>query len=187
MSTADAAPVAPSKLESALDAPLVATGAEIPDASYGGTLFEFGEPFELDATKSKFYKKGQPPTKIVFEASFGIYDANGQPARLDLLCAFPDGGLTGSKVNKRSNVYKMLASLAAGSDLIDKNGNFAKGTTLRKFIGTKGVLAVKKNSADWPAIEKVGPFMEGAKYPTLEECKAIPATEKGRGDSDVPF
>lgn len=166
-------------LAALLDAPLQATGGDVPPGSYGGTLIGFSEPIEMDATKSQFYKPGQPAKKLMFEATFGVFDKQGTPTAVEYFLPFPEGGIT----NRKSNVYKMLKALAMGSDLIDANGNFAKGTTLKSFYGKQGVLNIKTNDKSFPVIESVGAFMDGAKYPTMEQCKAIVSV----GSDDLPF
>lgn len=172
---------APSKLAMLMDAPLQATGADIPEGSYGATLYGFSEPTEMDATKSKFYKQGDPPKKVMFEAYFGLYDKNGVPARVEYFLPVPDGGVT----NRKSNVYKMLKSLATGTPLIAADGSFAKGTTLKSFMGLNAVLAVKKNDKDFPNVASVGPKMDGVKYPTLEECQKI--VVEPEASDNIPF
>lgn len=169
MGTTNEAAKTPSKLDTLMDAPLQATGNEISEGSHGGTLFKFGEPFELDNTKSQFYKSGDPEKRLVFEAYFGLYDTNGILTSLELLLPFPEGGAT----NRKSKVYKTLKSLAVGTKLIDDKGTFAKGTTLKSFFGLPGVLAVKKNAKEFPVIESVAPKMDGVKYPSLKECESI--------------
>lgn len=169
----------PSKLDTLMDAPLQATGNEISEGSHGGTLFKFGEPFELDNTKSQFFKAGDPEKRLVFEAIFGLYDTNGALTALELLLPFPEGGAT----NRKSKVYKTLKSLATGTKLLnEKDGSFSKGTTLKSFLGLPGVLAIKKNKKEFPTIESVAPKMDGVKYPTLKECESITIESR-----DLPF
>lgn len=170
-----------SRLEAAMDQEIQVTGAEIPPGSYPAILVGFSEPWEMDNTKSKFRKEGDADTKTVFELEFALYDKEGVPALLESLCAFPDDGLA----NRRSTLYKTLKALATGSTLINEaSGAFAKGTKLSSFVGKRCVLVVKKNDKDWPSVENIAPGMDGLKYPTMEEAKAIPRAEKS---GDVPF
>lgn len=180
MSETNATEKPKSRLESLMDAPLVVTGSDIPEGSYGGTLFEFSEPFEMDNSKSKFRKPGDPDKVLKFEASFGIYDKSGQIQRLDTLLNWPDGGAA----NRRSTLYKMLSKLAVGTKLIKEDGAFAQGTTLKSFIGMGAVLSVKKNAKDFPQVESFAAMMEGVKRPDLEACKGL---DKVEGDSTIPF
>jgi hypothetical protein len=165
------------KLEDVLNQPLKTTGSDIPEGSYPATLYKFGEPFEVDNTKGKFYREGQPKTRVVFEACFGIFDKSGKLESLDYLIPVPDGGAA----NKKSNLYKMLKGLATGTALMSSEGEFAAGTTLKSFVGTNGVVSVKKNDQDFANVSGVAPKMEGAKYPTIEECATL------KGSDNIPF
>lgn len=169
---------APSKLDELMNAPLKATGGDVPPGSYGGVLFGFSEPIEMDATKSKFYKQGQPAVKLMFEASFGILDKTGGATFVELFMPFPDGGAA----NRKSTLYKTLKALATGTSLMDADGNFSKGTTLKSFVGLKAVLTVKNNDREFPNVESVAPPIEGARYPTMEQLKAIPMES-----DNIPF
>src|SRR5882757_5649931 len=123
-SSEPAAEVKKSRLEELMDSDLQVTGADIPDGTYAAMLFEFSEPWEMDATKSKFFKAGDAATKTVFHASFGLIDKGGTLQRVDHMLPFPDGGAA----NRRSNVYKLLKAVATGKpELIKEDGNFAKG------------------------------------------------------------
>jgi hypothetical protein len=44
------------------------------------------------------------------------------------------------------------------------------------------VLSVKLNSRDFPNVESISPWLEGAKCPTLEQCKDLTA-----GSESIPF
>lgn len=166
------------KLDDVLNQPLKTTGSDVPEGSYPGTLYKFGEPFEVDNTRGKFYKEGQPSKRVVFEACFGIYDKVGKLESIEYLIPVPDGGAA----NKKSNLYKMLKGLATGTALMTAEGEFAPGTSLKSFIGATGVVAVKKNDQDFANVSGVGPKMDGAKYPTLEECKALQGSSEA-----IPF
>lgn len=167
-----------SELDAMMDAPLQASGNEIQAGSYPGILYKFGAPFDMDQTKSKFYRPGQPEKRKMFHAQFCVYDKNGVPAQLDYMIAFPTEGLA----NRRSNLFKMLKALSAKSDLVGKDGGFKKGTSLKSFIGLKAVLTVEMNEKDFPNVKNVGPEMDGVKYPTLKEAKELPA-----GSDNIPF
>ena len=169
---------APSKLDELMNAPLKATGGDVPAGSYGGILYAFGEPVEMDATKSQFYKQGQPAKKLMFEVSFGIFDKSGGVTSVEYFIPFPDGGAA----NRKSNLYKMLKALASGTALMNAEGNFTAGTTLKSFIGLRGVLSVKLNAKEFPNIESVAPWLDGAKCPTLEQCKDLTADS-----GELPF
>jgi hypothetical protein len=181
MSETNATEKPKSKLDQLMEAQLTVTGADIPEGSYGATLFEFSEPFEMDNTKGKFFKQGDPAKKVVFEASFGIYDKAGQLQRLDHLLPWPDGGAA----NRRSNLYKMLGKLAAGTALMKEDGSFASGTTLKSFIGRAVVVSVKKNAKEFPVIEGFAAMMDGVKKPDLEACKTLERVLEG--DGTIPF
>jgi hypothetical protein len=143
------------------------TGNDISPGSYPATLYGFSEPFRVK-TSEKFRKPGQPDSRVVFDAKFAIFDKTGQIADQTYLLPVPDGG----KVNRKSNMFKMLTALAGGNpELVDADGNI-KGK-LSAFIGSNAVLAVGKNEEGWPKVEGVGPKMAGGKYPTLEECKGL--------------
>lgn len=170
-----------SKLEALMTTQLAVTGADIPEGSYPGTLFEFSEPWEMDNKQSKFYRPGQPEKKVVFEASFAIFDKAGAIQRLEYLLPWPDGGAA----NRRSNLYKMLGKLANGTKLIREDGAFAQGTTLASFLGLTGILQVKKNAKDFPNIESLAARIDGLKYPSLEDCKGLDKIDNA-GDV-IPF
>lgn len=164
---------------------LQVTGADIPDGTYAAMLFEFSEPWEMDATKSKFFKTGDAATKTVFHASFGLIDKGGTLQRIDQMLPFPDGG----GANRRSNVYKLLKALAVSKpgQLIKEDGNFVKGVKLSSFLGLTCMLGIKKNAKDFPQIESVVAPVDGLKYPTLEACKDLPKSESAGGSDDLPF
>jgi hypothetical protein len=172
-----------SALEALMDAELKVTGADIPDGSYAAMLFEFSEPWSMDATKSKFYKDGDDKLKTVFHASFGLIDKAGILQRLDYMMPWPDGG----GANRRSNFYKVLKNISVGKNLIKEDGNFAKGTKLSSFVGLTCMLGVKKNAKEFPQVDSVIAPVEGLKYPTLAACKDLPKNEMSHGSDDVPF
>ncbi len=157
---------------------LRATGQDIPDGSYGATLFGFTEPFWMPVSE-QFRKPGQPEKRLCFDARFGFYDKAGQLTELTYLMPVPDGGAA----NRKSNLYKVLKALSAGNvELINAEGNIPKGVKLASFVGRSGVLSVIKNKKDWPQISSVSPRMDGIKYPTVEECKA-----NLKGSDGTPF
>lgn len=163
-------------LDALVGAELQATGAEIPDGSYGAVLFAFGKPFRLKQSE-KFRKEGQPEFRDCFDLRFGLYDKDGNLAELTYLSGIPDGG----KVNRRSNLFKALRAVG-GETMIDKEGNFAKGVKLSSFLGKPCVLGVKKNKDEWPNIDSIAPPMAGVKVPSLDECKALLTSSQ-----NVPF
>jgi len=164
-------------LDDILDAEVKVTGADIPEGSYPATLFGFGEPFKL-AVSDKFKKKDGPTHRVVFELRFGLFDKTGTLQELQHMVPIPEGG----EVNRKSNLYKSMKALAGGdAKYIDENGNFTKGTKLTSFLGRNVVLGVKKNSKDWPQVETVASKMDGVKYPTLEECATLKASD------NIPF
>ncbi len=154
-------------LADVLDQETKTTGNDIPVGSYPATLYGFSEPFFVK-TAEKFRKPGQPEKRLVFDAKFGIFDKTGQVTDITYLIPVPDGG----KVNRKSNMYKMLSALAAGNpELISTEGNIK--AKLPQFFGRNAVLSVEKNDQDWPTVRGVAPMMAGAKYPTLEDCKGL--------------
>lgn len=142
-----------------------ATGAEITDGSYPGTLFGFGEPFKLN---SNF---GAPRT--VFEARFGILDKHGNLAEVNFLLPVPEGG----KIHRRSKLFGLIKSIGDAS--LIEGEDLAKGFKLSALLGRSGVLDIKNNEKKFPEVKGVGGKMAGAKYPTLEECKELLTSSPG--------
>lgn len=166
------------KLDDIVGAEVKVTGADIPEGSYPATLFAFGQPFKVPVS-DEFKKKDGPTHRIVFELRFGLFDKSGTIQELQYMVPVPEAG----EVNRKSNLYKAMKSLAAGdTKYIDDQGNFTKGTKLTSFVGRNVVLGVKKNKKEWPQIESVAPKMDGAKYPSLEECKKLLTSSE-----DIPF
>ncbi len=167
-------------LRTIMEAPLKATGADIPAASYGATLLGYGDPFMI-AVAEKFKKPGQPEKRAVFEANFAIF-VKDQITEISYLIPVPDGGAT----NRKSNLFKMLRALG-GSDpkLFNAEGEvFASpNVKLVDFVGKTCVLSVKKSDKDFPQVESVGKPMDGVKYPSLEDArKALSISSEG-----IPF
>lgn len=151
------------------------TGADIPEGSYGTILFAFGAPFTLKQSE-KFKKPGQSDVRTLFDLRFAVFDKSGGVQELTKMVGVPDGG----EMNRKSNLYKYLKTLKP--EKFDKEGNIIKGTKLKDFIGSVGVLSVGKNKEDWPEITAIGGPMDGAKYPSIEQCKELLAGSQG-----VPF
>jgi len=166
-------------LDDVLGGELKITGADLPDGSYPATLFGFGAPFKMKVTE-QFRKEGGPEFKTNFELRFGLRDKQGALVEVAYMCGIPEGG----EVNRRSNLWKGISALANGdATLIDeKNGVFMKGVKLTSFLGKTAVLNIKKNKKDFPQVESIGRPMDGVKYPTMEECKALLTSSQG-----IPF
>lgn len=163
------------KLEDFLDKPIIATGADIVEGSYPGTLFAYSAPFKVP---NNFAKEGEPTTRVVFEMRFGIFDKKGGLAEVTRLLPTPENG----KLNRRSNAYKAAAALCAGDATMMKGEDFTSEFSFAKLIGKNAVLAVSKNAKDFPQVDAVGAKMAGAKYPSLEDCKKMLG-----GSGHIPF
>lgn len=167
-------------LKDVLGKDLLATGQDVPEGSYPGVLFAFGEPFMLKVAE-QFRKPGKPDERAVMELHFGIRVKEAM-CSVAYLVPVPEGGAT----NKRSNLYKALKALK-GQDpkYFDKEGNFAKGVTLERFLGSTSTVQVKKNSKDFPQVEALSSPMDGVKYPSLDDTKAL--VEALKASEDIPF
>jgi hypothetical protein len=164
------------RLKDLMGAKLKVTGADLPAGSYPAILYGFGEP-EMMAVSERFQKPGRPKERAVFEAHFGVYDKKGAIQNLNYLLPVPNDGAA----NRKSNLFKMLRSLGAGDGKLWNGDGFAEGVSLESFLGKEGVLNVKMNEKEFAQVDAVAPRMDGVKYPTLEECKALESSE------DVPF
>jgi hypothetical protein len=155
-------------LKDVLGKELNATGFDIPEGSYQGCLFAFGEPFMLKVA-AQFQKPGQPDERAVMELWFGV-KVKDQMQPVAQLVGVPEGGAA----NKKSNLYKALKALK-GMDpkFFDKEGNFAKGVNLEKFLGAAATVQVKKNAKDFPQVDTIVAPMDGVAYPKLEDCKGL--------------
>lgn len=168
------------KLDDVLGKELHRTGSDIPEGSYPGTLYGFGEPFML-AVSPQFRKPGQPDERPVMELKFGIFTKDGLQA-VQRLVPVPENGAA----NRRSNLYKDLKSMrGADPAVFDNQGNFVKGVNLQTFIGSNATIQVKKNAKDFPTVEQVASPMQGVKFPTLEECEKLKELEAA--SEDIPF
>ena len=163
------------KLEDVMGAPLKLTGADLPAASYGVVLFAFGTPFRMRQSE-KFKKAGSPEFRDLFDLRFGLFDKGGSVVEQTYLCGIPDGG----ELNRRSNLYKALKALKP--EKFDKEGNLTKGTSLKDFLGAVGIANIELNKDEWPQIKTISGPVDGAKYPTVEQCK-----ELVEGSQGVPF
>ena len=163
------------KLDDLMGAEMKLTGADIPPGSYGVILFGYSEPFRMKQSE-KFKKKDSPEYRDLFDLRFGLFDKSGSVVEQTYLCGIPDGG----ELNRRSNLYKALKAI--GLEFFDKEGSLRKGTKLSSFIGKVGVANIEANKDDWPQIKSLGGPMDGAKYPTLEQCKELLTSSQG-----VPF
>lgn len=161
------------KLADLLEGEVKATGADIPEGSYGCILFAFGEPFTLK--NEKFRKPGEPETRTLFDLRFAILDKQGGVAELTKMTGVPDGG-----INRKSNLYKYLKALRP--EKFTKEGDIIKGTKLKDFIGSIGVLGVGKNKDEWPEITSISGPADGVKCPTMEQCKELLSSSQG-----IPF
>lgn len=166
------------KLEDVLGAELSRSGSDIPEGNYPGTLYGFGETFKV-RTSMKFKKPGDPDERVVFEAKFGLVTKDGVQTT-DYLLPVPDGGMA----NRRSNLYKMLKAMRGGDEkFFLPDGNFAKGVTLKGFIGSNAMVQMKRNEKDFPQVESVSGPATGIKYPTVEESVAA----EPKGSDHIPF
>jgi hypothetical protein len=167
-------------LKDVLGKDLQATGQDIPEGSYPGVLFAFGEPFMLKVAE-QFRKPGKADERAVMELWFGVR-VKETMASVAYLVPVPEGGAT----NKRSNLYKALKALK-GNDpkFFDKEGNFAKGISLEKFLGATATIQVKKNAKDFPQVESLASPMDGVKYPALDDTKGL--AEQLKASEDIPF
>jgi len=163
------------KLEDLMGAPLKLTGADIPPGSYGVVLFGFSEPFRMKQS-DKFKKKDSPECRDLFDLRFGLFDKSGSVVEQTYLCGIPDGG----ELNRRSNLYKAFKALRP--EKFDKEGALVKGTTLKDFLGAVGVVNIEANKDEWPQIKSIGGPLDGAKYPTVEQCKELLTSSQG-----IPF
>lgn len=170
-------------LKDVLGKDLQATGQDIPEGSYPGVLFAFGEPFMLKVAE-QFRKPGKADERAVMELHFGVRVKEAM-APVAYLVPVPEGGAT----NKRSNLYKALKALkGADPAFFDKEGNFAKGVSLEKFLGSTATVQVKKNAKDFPQVEALSSPMDGVKYPTMEDCTAlIEILKHAEGSENIPF
>jgi hypothetical protein len=163
------------KLDDLMGNDLKLTGADIPAGSYGVILFGFSEPFRMKQSE-KFKKEGSSEYRDLFDLRFGLFDKSGSVVEQTYLCGIPDGG----ELNRRSNLYKALKAL--GLEFFDKDGALRKGIKLKDFIGKVGVANIEQNKDEWPQIKTIGGPMDGAKYPTLEQCKELLTSSQ-----NVPF
>lgn len=171
------------KLEDVLGSELHRSGSDVPEGSYPGTLYNFGEPFML-ASAPQFRKPGQPEERAVMELQFAIITKDGIQG-VQYLVPVPEGGAA----NRRSNLYKALKMLKGTDEaFFQKDGNFTKGVNLKKFVGSTCVVQVKKNAKDFPTVEALASPVEGMKFPNMEECKRLEAELATAEDgSTIPF
>jgi len=163
-----------SKLNDIMNAPLRQTGFDIPEGSYPGTLFGFGEPTMIPVAE-QFRKPGGPSATLKFEMRFGLR-VKDSVQEVAYLVPVPEGG----SVNRRSNLFK--ACRAMRPDLFNHEGAFNADVTLQSFIGSPATVQVKKNKKDFPQVEAVASPMQGVVCPTMEECAALTA-----GSDGIPF
>src|SRR3989304_10124893 len=97
-------------LKDVLGKELVATGQDIPEGSYPGILFAFGEPLWVK-TADKFKKEGKPDERLVMDLHFGVRVKDSMAA-VSQLVPVPEGGAS----NKKSNLYKALRELRGTDD-----------------------------------------------------------------------
>jgi hypothetical protein len=159
-----------------MDAPLVTVGTDIPEGTYAGTFVGFGEAKLLEST----FKPGTKELRMPAEVAIRLKD--GSVEVVDGLISPPDGG----KVNRKSNLGKLLKVLANGdTTLWDTAGDkLQAGVTLGKFVGRTCMVAIKMGGQkkDFPTIGGYMAPVDGLKYPTADEVKAATAASEG-----VPF
>lgn len=156
-----------------MNAPLVTVGTDIPEGSYAGRFIGFGEAKMLDSSFSPGEKELRMP------AEFAIRLKNGSVELVDGLISPPDGG----KVNRKSNLGKLLKVLANGDPkLWDATKDALQtGVTLGAFVGLTCTISVKMGGKN-KDFATVGGYMaplDGLNYPTVEETKKL--------GSDTPF
>lgn len=158
-----------------MNAPLQTVGTDIPEGSYPGTFLGFGEAKLLPST----FKPGTTEIRMPAETAIRLKD--GSVEVVDGLISPPDGG----KVNRKSNLGKLLKVLANGdAKLWDKERDaLASGATLGMFVGKTCMVSVKMGGSkkDFPTVGGYMMPVDGLKYPTGEECKAV------TGSEGVPF
>lgn len=142
------------------NAPVEATGADIPEGSYPGCLRKFGEAMWL---KSTFKEEEQ----LRIEVEFAVRLKDGTVETIDGLMNPPTDG----KVNRKSNLFKLIK--AAMPDAINAQGQFVKGFKLNDLIGKPLVVSVGKNSKEFATYKGVAAPIDGLKYPTAEELAAL--------------
>ena len=162
------------KLADIMNAPLKQTGLDIPEGSYPGTLFGFGEPTMIPVAE-QFRKPGGLTATLKFEMRFGLR-VKDSVQEVAYLVPVPEGG----SVNRRSNLFKALRGMRP--DCFNHEGSFNPNVTLATFIGSAATVQVKKNKKDFPQVEAVAAPMQGVVCPTIEECAVLAASSDG-----IPF
>lgn len=166
-------------LKDILNAPLRATGVEIPEGSYPGVLLGFSDARRVPIAE-KFRKANGPSDRLCFDANYVIRIKDGSCQLVSYLLPVPEGGAT----NKKSNLYKMLRALAAGRPGLMTDDGFASGVTLESFLGASATVSIARKG-DWSNIEGISSPLDGAKYPTDEELKVLKSSAADSGD--IPF
>jgi hypothetical protein len=159
-----------------MNAPLVTVGTDIPEGTYPGTFVGFGEAKLLDSTFKPGTKELRMPAEVVIRLKSGACE------QVDGLISPPDGG----KVNRKSNLGKLLKTLANGDTKLwnTAEDKLQEGVTLGAFVGRTCMVAIKMGGQkkDFPTIGGYMQPVDGLKYPTAEECKAASGGSEG-----VPF
>jgi hypothetical protein len=159
-----------------MNAPLTTVGTDIPEGTYPGTFTGFGEAKLLESSFKPGTKELRMPAEVVIRLKSGDCET------VDGLISPPDGG----KVNRKSNLGKLLKCLANGdAKLWDQAGDkLVAGVTLGAFIGRPVMVAIKMGGQkkDFPTIGGFMAPVDGLKFPTAEECKALTGSSEG-----VPF
>lgn len=157
-----------------MNAPLTTVGTDIPVGTYAATFMGFGEAKSLPSQ----FKPGMMEIRMPAEFAIRIKDGSCEP--VDGLISPPDGG----KVNRKSNMGKLLKVLANGdAKLWDKDKDaLVSGVKLADFVGRACMVAIKMGGKknDFPTIEGYMAPVDGLKYPTADEVKAL-------AGGDVPF
>lgn len=159
-----------------MNAPLVTVGTDIPEGTYPGTFVRFGSAKYMESG----FKPGEQQLRMPAEVVIRLKD--GTCELVDGLVGPPDGG----KVNRKSNLGKLLKVLANGDGkLWDKEHDaLAAGVKLSDFAGRTCMVAIKMGGSkkDFPTIGGYVSPVDGLKYPTGEECKAAVGSSEG-----IPF
>lgn len=150
-----------------MNLPLTTVGTDIPEGTYAGTFTGFGEAKSLPSQ----FKPGTFEVRMPAEVAIRLKD--GSVELVDGLISPPDGG----KVNRKSNLGKLLKVLANGdAKLWDKDRDaLAGGVKLADFVGRSCMVAIKMGGQkkDFPTIGGFMAPVDGLKYPTAEEVKAV--------------
>jgi hypothetical protein len=150
------------------DQPVEATGVDIPPGNYPGVLRRFGECIYL---KSQFKDEEQ----LRMEVEFAVRVKDGSVQVVGGLMTPPHKGKSGLEVNRKSNLFKLVT--AAMADAVNKDGQFVKGFKLNDIVGKPVLVEVAKNAKEFATLKGISAPVDGLKYPTPDEVKALVSEE----------